>query len=229
MEQVVDFLAENSLLLLFLVVALGQLLGSIHIGSFSLGVAGVLFVGIGVGAVDAKLELPALFFELGLALFVYALGLSAGPAFVASLKGPGRRRVAGVTVVVIAGAAAAVVAAWAMSLTPGQGAGLFTGILTNTPALAGVVEFLSSNPSRGDPAEPVVAYSLAYPGSVIASLIVIVVARRIAPRLPDLPQPPTAEGDHHEQIISRVVRVSRELDMPTLDATASGQRAHRSD
>ena len=168
-------------------------------------------------------SLPALFFELGLALFVYALGLAAGPAFVASLKGPGRRRVAGVTVVVIAGAAAAVVAAWAMSLTAGQGAGLFTGILTNTPALAGVVESLSSNPSRGDPAEPVVAYSLAYPGSVIASLIVIVVARRIAPRLPDLPQPPTAEGDQHELIISRVVRVSRELDMPTLDAAASGQ------
>ena len=223
MEQAVDFLADNTLLLLFLVVALGQLLGSIQVGSFSLGVAGVLFVGIGVGAIDPKLELPELIFQLGLALFVYALGLSAGPAFVASLKGPGRRRIAGVTVVVTAGAVAAVVAAWAMSLTAGQGAGLFAGILTNTPALAGVVESLSSNPSRGDPAEPVVAYSLAYPGSVIASLIVIVVARRIAPRLPDLPQPPTAEGDHHEQIISRVVRVSRELDMPTLDEAASGQ------
>lgn len=222
-DQAVDFLADNSLLLLFFIAALGQLLGSIRIGSFSLGVAGVLFVGIGVGAIDAKLELPELFFQLGLALFVYALGLSAGPAFVASLKGRGRRRLAGVTVVVVAGAAAAVVAAWSIPLTAGQGAGLFAGILTNTPALAGVVETLSSNPSQGDPTEPVVAYSLAYPGSVVATLIVIVAARRIAPRLPDLPQPPADERDPEDRIVSRVVRVSRELDLPTLDATSSGE------
>jgi putative transport protein len=222
-DGAVDFLAENPLLLLFLVAALGQLLGSIRVGSFSLGVAGVLFVGIAVGAVDEKLELPTLVYELGLALFVYALGLSAGPAFVASLKGPGRRRVAGVTLILIAGAAAAVVAARALSLTAGQGAGLFAGVLTNTPALAGVVESLSSDPSRGDPAEPTVAYSLTYPGSVIATIIVIVVARRIAPRWPDLPQPPTAEGDQEERIVSRVVRVTRELDVRTLDAAASHQ------
>ena len=46
----INTLAGNSLLILFLIAASGFLLGRIRIAGFSLGVAGVLFAGIAAGA-----------------------------------------------------------------------------------------------------------------------------------------------------------------------------------
>jgi hypothetical protein len=66
----VHLLRENKLLLLFLVSAIGYLVGRVKIGSFSLGVAAVLFVGLGFGALDRELNLPELVYQFGLVLTV---------------------------------------------------------------------------------------------------------------------------------------------------------------
>ena len=65
----IDLLAENPLLLLFVVAAIGYPLGHVKVGGFSLGIAAVLFVGLGAGALDARLELPKLFYLFGLVIF----------------------------------------------------------------------------------------------------------------------------------------------------------------
>ena len=87
----IDLLAGNPLLLLFTVIGLGYLVGSVKIAGFKLGVVAVLFVGIAVGALDPRLALPEHIYILGLVLFVYAVGLHSGPGFFASFNKRGLR------------------------------------------------------------------------------------------------------------------------------------------
>jgi putative transport protein len=172
--MLLDALAGNPLLVLFVVAAAGYLFGRIRIGGLSLGVAGVLFAGIAAGAIDVRLRLPETVYVLGLALFVYTMGLSVGPGFVASLRRAGLRWnvFALATIAIVAGAVAAMTLL--LHLPGPLGAGFFTGVLTNTPALAAVVQRLD-----GPAADlPVVAYSLAYPASVVSGLIAISVTQR---------------------------------------------------
>ncbi|MFZ2358522.1 MAG: aspartate:alanine exchanger family transporter [Anaerolineae bacterium] len=174
--MVIEFLVENSLLLLFAVSAIGYAIGRIKIKGASLGVAAVLFVGLAVGALDPALKLPNAIFELGLVLFVYTVGLASGPGFVASMTREGlRNNLAAVAVLVIA----ALIAAGAhvvLGLQAPITAGLYAGALTNTPSLAAVIETLSSSASAVESgaavADPTVGYSVAYPMGVLGVILV---------------------------------------------------------
>ncbi len=77
----IELLVRNPLLLLFIVAAVGYLLGRVSLGGVKLGVAAVLFVGLAFGALDERLKLPEIIYLLGLVLFVYTIGLSSGPSF----------------------------------------------------------------------------------------------------------------------------------------------------
>ena len=66
----ISLLAENPLLLLFLVAAIGYPLGRLRVGGSCLGVAAVLFVGLAIGSIHPDLKLPEIVYVLGLALFV---------------------------------------------------------------------------------------------------------------------------------------------------------------
>lgn len=172
------FLVDNPLVVLFGVAAVGFLLGRIRVGGFSLGVSAVLFVGLAVGALDPDIGLPAIVFELGLIVFVYTVGLAGGPGFVAALRRHGIRENAAVVAVLAAAGGLVVALAGLLDLSAPEGAGLFAGSLTNTPALATVLEALSSGDARGSVAEPVVAYSLAYPIGVLGVIVAITVLTR---------------------------------------------------
>jgi putative transport protein len=172
---------SNPLLLLFAVIAVGYPLGRVKIGGFSLGVAAVLFAGLGAGALNPAFKLPELISQLGLVLFVYTVGLANGTTFVHSFRRRGLRD-AGFAAAVLAAAAALVFAlSRAVGLDGPTAAGVFAGSLTNTPALAAVLESLAhgsgSTPSLA--AEPVVAYSVAYPFGVIGTLVGIVAFQRL--------------------------------------------------
>jgi len=171
--MVVEFLVENSILLLFAVSAVGYAIGRIKIKGASLGVAAVLFVGLAVGALDPNLKLPTVVFELGLVLFVYTVGLASGPGFVASMTREGlRNNVAALAVLAIAALIAAG-AHVALNLAAPVTAGLYAGALTNTPALAAVIELASaSTPAGAAVADPTVGYSVAYPMGVLGVILV---------------------------------------------------------
>jgi putative transport protein len=87
----IQLLIDNPLLLLFVVAAVGYPLGRIKIFGVSLGVAAVLFAGLAIGSLDPSLKLPELVYQLGLVLFVYTVGLSSGPGFVAAFRRKGLR------------------------------------------------------------------------------------------------------------------------------------------
>lgn len=176
-------LIENPVLLLFIVAGLGSLLGRIRVAGFSFGVAAVLFTGLAVGSLHPDLKLPEFVYLFGLVLCVYTIGLTSGPGFFASLRRKGLRDNALVLSLLLVAAGLTVAAHHAFRFPAPLTAGLFTGALTNTPALAAVLEALKTNTPAALQeqvlAEPVIAYSLAYPMGVIGSLIPLALVQRL--------------------------------------------------
>lgn len=175
-------LIDNPMLLLFVVGAIGYPLGHIKILGSRLGVAAVLFVGLAAGALHPEMKLPELVYQLGLVLFVYTVGLSSGRQFFAAFRRKGLRDNLLVTGMLASAALLTIAAHFVLKLRPALSAGLFCGSLTNTPALAGVIEYLKLH-AAGESAEralaePVVAFSLCYPAGVIGVILAIQSARR---------------------------------------------------
>src|SRR6187402_944314 len=84
-----QFLIDNPLFALSLTIALGAAFGMIPFGPLKFGAAGALFVGLFIGAFDTEEKIGAslgLVKTLGLALFVYMVGLAAGRGLVRSLR-----------------------------------------------------------------------------------------------------------------------------------------------
>jgi putative transport protein len=217
-------LINNPLLLLFLVSAIGYVLGRIQIGGVSLGVAAVLFVGLAFGAFDPNLKLPETVYQLGLVLFVYTIGLSSGPSFFASLQRKGLRDNLLVLGVLLLATALTVAAHLAIGTSAPITAGMFAGSLTNTPALASVIEQLkrTAGDEPGDAvlAGPVVGYSVTYPMGVLGMILAIYVFQRLwrvdyaaeARSSPEL-------SLGVENLVNRTVRVTR----PDMDGRNLGE------
>ncbi len=212
----VQLLVDNPLLLLFVVAAIGYLLGRIQVFGFRLGIAAVLFVGLAIGSLDPEMRVPDIIFQFGLIVFVYTVGLAGGPGFVAALRRKGVRDNVLILGMIVLAAGLVIVAAAAFDLGGGQRAGLFAGSLTNTPALAAVLQYLTETvPAAGLDqaiAQPVVAYSVAYPMGVLGMILAIYVLQRVwktdyaaeAHELRDL-------GVVGEELQDLTVRVTREL------------------
>jgi putative transport protein len=96
------FLTADQMLVLFLILALGAMLGGISWRGISLGTAGVLFVALVFG--HYGLSVPREVQDLGLLLFVYSVGLQAGPRFFRTFRRQGSRFVA-IGAAVLTGAA----------------------------------------------------------------------------------------------------------------------------
>ncbi|TLN00783.1 transporter, partial [bacterium] len=183
LDVFVQFLRDNPLMLLFLVAAIGYPLGRLRIGGASLGVAAVLFVGLAFGALDPDLKLPDVVYNLGLVLFVYTIGLSSGSVFFGSLRRQGLKSNLLVLGMLILAGGLAAVAKVVFNIKTTLAAGMFAGSLTNTPALAGVIEHVRSSAPAAlmeqMAAEPVIAYSLTYPMGVLGMLLVIYILQRV--------------------------------------------------
>lgn len=181
--DVVKLLTDNPLLLLFVIIAISYPIGRIKVFGVSLGVAAVLFVGLAIGALDPNLKLPEIVYTLGLVIFVYTVGLSSGHGFFASFRGKGLRDNALVVVMLSLAAGLVYVAARTLNLSAPVASGVYTGALTNTPALAAALEFLkNSAPPQGLDsllAEPVLGYSIAYPVGILGVIFVMVFFTRL--------------------------------------------------
>jgi len=183
MERVLDLFVEQPLLLLFVVAAIGYALGEIRIKGTGLGVAAVLFVGLFFGALDPRLTFPPVVVSLGLVLFVYTVGLASGPGFFASFSRSGLRDNLMVVGVLVISALVVTAEHFIFGFKPAISAGIFTGALTNTPALAQVVSYVAhaapADVAKLAATQPVVGYSVSYPMGVIGPMMAIVIMGRL--------------------------------------------------
>ena len=84
LRDVLVFLRENPLLIVFAIAVLGYALGSISIKGLSLGTSGILLVALVFGHFD--LQVPGILKNIGLVSFVTAVGFIAGPGFFRNFK-----------------------------------------------------------------------------------------------------------------------------------------------
>lgn len=181
MRVVLDFLAANPLIALVAILAAGLALGKIRVLGISLGAAAVLFVALGLSTANPDIQIPALVYQLGLAMFVYAIGLTAGEQFFAEFRSRGWRLTLFMVLLLIGLVGAAYGIIRVLGLGDLAGAGMFAGALSSTPGMAAIVDMVEGG-SLVDPAragEPVVGYSLAYPGAVIGSILVAAVGAKL--------------------------------------------------
>lgn len=179
----ITLLVDNPLLLLFIVSSLGYLIGQIKVQGSSLGAAAVLFVGLAFGALDEAIELPDIVFLLGLVIFVYTIGLTSGPGFFASFRRKGLRDNLFAVVILLLAAGLTFLWARTLALPSPVAAGLYAGSLTNTPALAGLLDTINNTAPAATRdlllAQPVTGYAVAYPMGVLGMLAAIFVTRRL--------------------------------------------------
>jgi putative transport protein len=214
-----EILRHNPLLLLFVVAALGALIGRVRVAGFSFGLAAVLFVGLFFGSLHPDLKLPEVVYMLGLVLFVYPIGLASGPSFFAAFRQRGLRDNLFVLALLALGGALVAFARLLLGWPAAVGAGVFTGAFTNTPALAGVLETLKARGlTEALQAQPVIGYSVCYPVGVIGLLVAIALAKRIWKVPPEAPPEP---------LVHRSVLVMHPEAMPTLPPVRLGRWQHR--
>ena len=179
----IQVLIDNPLLLLFGVIAVGYPLGRVKIRGVSLGLSAVLFVGIAVGALDPKLGLPEIVYVLGLALFVYTIGIGSGPGFFAAFRRKGLRDNGLVFGLLVVAALLALGLHFALGLKATLTAGMFAGSLSNAPALATVLQSVGGMVPAAQLQqalnEPVIAFSVTYPVSVVGMILAVALLQRL--------------------------------------------------
>ena len=169
LKAMASLFASSPLLALFVVVALGAAIGAIRIGPLRFGAAGALFVGLVVSALHPEVVSThmSIVQPMGLAFFVYCVGISAGATFFQDLRKQ-TNLLALTTIVCVVGALIALVGGRLLGLSSGLTSGLFTGALTAAPALDTATRL------TGDP-NAAVGYAFGYPVGVIGGILIVTI------------------------------------------------------
>ncbi len=164
-----DLLKDNQVLIIFTVIALGYLLGKINLYGFELGsVTGVLIAGLFLGAWGFTSNPDMATF--GFTIFIFCVGLQAGPSFFTAFAADGARYFGLSLIVAVTSVALCLFFAFLFRMEAGIAAGMLAGSLTSTPTLVGAQDAVNGGLAvlpEGTHAEDViqnisVAYSLTY-------------------------------------------------------------------
>ena len=164
--------SADEILVLFLTVGLGAIFGRFTWRGLSLGTSAVIFVALLVG--HFGYSIPDNAGLLGLIVFVFCLGISAGPSFFRLFcKQASSLAMMGAVMIT-----AALFGTWAFArlfeIPVDLAAGIFAGSLTSTPALAAATESLPSG------SQVAVGFGIAYPfGAIGVVMFVQLAARRL--------------------------------------------------
>ncbi|WP_434582407.1 putative transporter [Klebsiella sp. B345] len=169
---------------LALVAVVGLWIGSVKIRGVGFGIGGVLFGGIIVGhfvdQAGIALSNPMLHFiqEFGLILFVYTIGIQVGPGFFASLRVSGLRLNLFAILIVILGGLVTAILHKLFQIPLPVVLGIFSGAVTNTPALGAGQQILRD---LGVPLDVVdqmgMSYAMAYPFGICGILLTMWLVR----------------------------------------------------
>jgi putative transport protein len=173
-----------SMVLVFMVLFLGIALGKLKIMKVSLGISGIVFVGILCGHLGYKMhpETQEFLRDLGLILFVYAIGMQVGPSFFSRLKQDGLLYNSLAIGTVLSGA----LVTYIIFKVTGSGMdnmiGMMAGAVTNTPSLGAAKAALKDIAIQAPDKiwnDPTNAYAITYPFGIIGIILVMILAKSI--------------------------------------------------
>ncbi|HCG2963206.1 TPA: transporter [Corynebacterium striatum] len=167
------FLAEQPLLTLFLIMAVGLAIGKVSAWGVSLGAAAAMFVALGLSTANPDIAIPPFVYQFGLAVFAYGIGLNFGPPFFRDFLSHGWKLTLLIVIMLLILAGVTFGFLHAFDLNPAIAVGAFAGSITSTSGMAAAVETL------GGDSTPVVGYSLTYPGAVIGTIIVAAIGAKL--------------------------------------------------
>ncbi|GLB51752.1 putative transporter [Neptunitalea chrysea] len=161
---------NTSYLALFLIISLGFIVGNIKVKGISLDISAIIFVALFFGYLGA--ELPNILEKIGLILFIYTIGLQAGPGFFESFRNQGKNLIIMAFVVVVSAAILTFGAIIFLDVDKPIAIGLLAGALTSTPGLAAAIDVTHSSMAS-------IGYGIAYPFGVIGVILFV----RLYPKL----------------------------------------------
>lgn len=136
-------LQENLTLTVFVVIALGYLLARIKIAGIELGATtGVLLAGLIFG--HFGLQIHEMVGTFGFVLFIFTIGLQAGPSFFSILAKDGAKYIAMAVIVTVTAFSLVSIIPLFIDLDTGYQAGILGGALTSTPTIAGAQDAVNS-------------------------------------------------------------------------------------
>jgi putative transport protein len=163
-------LITNPVFALFVIISIGFILGNINIKGFSFDVSAVLFVALAFG--HFGIIVPQVIERIGMVLFIFTVGIQAGPGFMSSFKKQGRKLAVMATLIVLIGVLLALAAMHIFKIDSALMVGILCGALTSTPGLTVAIDATSSPLAS-------IGYGIAYPVGVIGVIIFV----RLLPRL----------------------------------------------
>lgn len=165
-----ESLLQSSYFALFLIVALGFILGRISFKGISLDVSAVIFIALLFG--HFGVIIPKELGNFGLVLFIFTIGIQAGPGFFDSFKSKGKTLII-ITFLIIASASlTGLILSYIFGISAAELTGLLAGALTSTPGLAAAIDATKSSSSS-------IAYGIAYPFGVIGVILFVKLLPRI--------------------------------------------------
>ncbi len=163
-------LLTNPVFALFAIIALGFILGKIKIKGFSFDVSAILLVALAFG--HFGVVVPQIIERIGMVLFIFTVGIQAGPGFLNSFKKQGRNLAIMASLIVLAGVLLAIAAMHIFSIDSALMVGILCGALTSTPGLTVAIDATASPLAS-------IGYGIAYPVGVIGVILFV----RLLPRL----------------------------------------------
>ena len=178
LDTVRQILGTQPILTIFLAIGVGYLVGQIRIGTFSLGVGAVLFVGLAIGAFAPKAQIVGPIGLTGLIMFLYGIGILYGREFFEGMSGVGRKYNLLALVACLSGLFVALGLGHIFGIELGHTLGIYAGSMTSTATLQAALDVMGNS-------EPSVGYSISYPFGVIGPILCIYfLARMVRPKFP---------------------------------------------
>lgn len=127
-------LLQTSYFAIFLIVALGFMLGRIKVMGLSLDVSAVIFIALAFG--HWGVSIPKELGTFGLVLFIFTIGIQAGPGFFHSFRSKGKTLILITLLIVASACLTGVGMKYLFDIDTPSIVGLIAGALTSTPGLA---------------------------------------------------------------------------------------------
>ena len=154
----------STLTAIFLIAALGYMVGSINLAGLKLGASGILLVALAFG--HFGVVVPSVIKDLGLALFVGSVGFIAGPGFMDNFKGQAAPSLMLGPIIISLGSLMTAGAIKLFNLPAPLAIGMMTGALTSTPGLAAASEATGSELAS-------IGFGIAYPFGVLGIVLFV--------------------------------------------------------